>query len=196
MRTLKILPVAFLTCLAFVSLRHARAEEAVSREASEEPIVRRGFTLGLSIGAGATFLSPKSGVNSKNDGGLGGINLSIGGFLNPDLALLLKVTGVNYGAFDSELSTGIAAVVGPAVEYWLSDHFNLVGGAGLGVLTMEPKLSATTLTEYGFGGMAGINYFPWALRHHGLGFFADVSPIATSNFFVLTYQAGFSWQYY
>ena len=155
MRTLKILPVAFLTCLAFVSLRHARAEEAVSREASEEPIVRRGFTLGLSIGAGATFLSPKSGVNSKNDGGLGGINLSIGGFLNPDLALLLKVTGVNYGAFDSELSTGIAAVVGPAVEYWLSDHFNLVGGAGLGVLTMEPKLSATTLTEYGFGGMAG-----------------------------------------
>ena len=194
MRTLKILPVAI--CFAFLSFRHARAEEAISGVATEERIERRGFTLGLSVGAGATFLSPKNGGNSKNDGGLGGINLSIGGFLGPDLALLFKVTGVNYGPFDNELSSGIAAVMGPAVEYWLSDHFNLIGGAGLGVLTMQPKLSTDTLTEFGFGGMAGINYFPWALRHHGVGFFAEVTPIATSNFFVLTYQAGFSWQYY
>jgi hypothetical protein len=176
----------FLVSLILVPIGASHAEEAV---------VRQGFTFGLSVGAGAAFLNPKTG-DSKNDGGLGGINVMIGGFLNPDLALVLKAAGVNYGPFDSQLSTGIAGVAGPAVEYWLSDHFNLVGGVGVGLISMEDNRGFATMKEAGFGGMVSVNYFPWALKHHGLGFSIDLTPIFTSNYSILTYQAGFSWQYY
>jgi hypothetical protein len=33
---------------------------------------------------------------SKNYMGLGGLNLALGGFVNPDIAILFKIAGSNY----------------------------------------------------------------------------------------------------
>jgi hypothetical protein len=160
---------------------------------AEEPINRRGFTLGLSLGGGATYSSPKNG-NAQTQGGIGGLNLLIGGFINPNLALVGTIVGVNFGPFDKSLDHGFAGVACVAVEYWLSDHVNFLGGAGVGDLNVQQY--GVENKEGGLGLLAGFNYFPFAVAHHGLGLAIDITPFFTSNFFVLTYQAGFSWQYY
>jgi len=149
----------------------------------------------LSMGAGAAYVSPKDSGSSRTQGGLGGINILLGGFVNPDVAIVARIVGVNFGPFDSNLDHGIAGVLGPAVEYWLNDHFNIIGGLGVGAIDVQQKL-ASKQNEAGFGLMAGFNYFPLALAHHGLGLYVDVAPIFTSNFFILTYQGEFAWQYY
>lgn len=80
------------------------------------------------------------GVGVQNDSaieetavGLAGLNFGVGGFLNKDLALMFRVTGTyvthDLDGVDYRQSSGF---LGPSTQWWLSDRFNVEGGAGWG----------------------------------------------------------------
>jgi len=147
---------------ALASARPARAQG---------DIVRHGFTLQLSLGGGGAYIVPDQG-DSAHQGGLGGLNLMLGGFLSERTALAFKFVGVNFGPFDDRLSrdfgANIAGVGGPAAQYWLTDRVNLVGGFGFGVVDVKPR-GGPDENRVGLGLLLGLNVLPLATAHHGLG---------------------------
>lgn len=73
--------------------------------------------------------------------GLAGANLGVGGFLTEDLALMFRLSGTNV-AYDlglPETFSQVSAVGGPAVQYWISDRFNLEAGVGLGIWNADDE---------------------------------------------------------
>lgn len=164
----------------------------VPPEDESDEIERRGFTLQLSLGAGIAHIAPHRGVDYER-GGLGGLNLMLGGFLTPDVALVAKLSGVNWGPWDDDVEVGIAGGAGPAVQWWANDHFNMVVGAGLGVLSVGDE---DVDHPPGFAALAGLNIVPFALDRHGFGISLDFVPVFTEKGHALTFQGGLSWQYY
>ena len=80
------------------------------------------------------------GLGVQNDGsieetavGLTGVNFGIGGFLTRDVALMFRLSGTNVtydlAGGDYGQTSGVA---GPALQFWLSDKFNVEAGAGVG----------------------------------------------------------------
>ena len=78
--------------------------------------------------------------------GLAGVNLGVGGFLTPNLALIFRLAGTNVtydlGIGDYGQSSGVAA---PAIQYWLTDRFNIEAGAGVGFWRGDTDEDATGL---------------------------------------------------
>ena len=175
-----------LTCLVvFLCCRPAFAERA--------PILRQGFTAGLSLGGGGAVLTVDEAT--KHQFGLGGLNLEIGGFVAPNVALLFKVAGVNYGPFDDRLTLGLAESFGPAVQMWFGDRLNLTAGLGIGFMTEQPRDGIQT-QHLGAGLMLTLAVLPLALAHHGLGLALDIEPVFALNATAMAYQIGLTWQYY
>ncbi|MEQ9322857.1 MAG: hypothetical protein RIF41_27075 [Polyangiaceae bacterium] len=174
------------------------ASEDPSWDPSSDPeididgIHRHGFTIQLSLGAGMVSVIGEGGDDYQR-GGLGGLNLMLGGFLTEDVALVAKIAGVNWGPFDPDVDEGIAAGAAPAVQVWLGDHVNIVAGAGLGVLSVG---DADQPGEIGFAGMVGLNILAVALERHGFGLSLDFVPVITGEHTALTFQGGLAWQYY
>src|SRR5215831_4520184 len=147
------------------------ASPALAEEAQ-----RGGFTLGLSLGAGAASFGNGGGTEAA----LGGMNLFIGGFVTPRWAIAAKFSGVNYGPFDSRLKddfgANIAGVLGPVAQFWVNDRLSVNAGFGLGVMKLK-TLDGIESNQSGFGLMAGVMVLPLVLAHHGLGLYFDVAPI-------------------
>ena len=100
---------------------------------------RGGLTLLLGSGVGINGGWPR-GV------GLGGPSLGIGDFLEEDLAVMVRGTGV----FSSDR---LSYVVGLSLQYWLNNRFSVEGGPGVGAWMH-------TLEEggQGFGLIVGTSY--------------------------------------
>jgi hypothetical protein len=62
-----------------------------------------------------------------------------------------------------------------AEDHIVRQGFTLSLSMGAGAAYVSPKDSGSSRTQ---------------------GLYVDVAPIFTSNFFILTYQGGFAWQYY
>src|SRR5207253_9316495 len=92
--------MVLLVAIATLPASRAIAQAAPDPSSANGGIVRKGFTLALSIGVGAAVLSPPGG-GSSTEPAIGGVNVSLGGFLRPDLALLGRVGLVNYGPLKS-----------------------------------------------------------------------------------------------
>tara|TARA_R110002096_G_scaffold408075_3_gene607057 strand:- start:36177 stop:36731 length:555 start_codon:yes stop_codon:yes gene_type:complete len=99
---------------------------------------RQGFVISLSLGLGITQIRPEVG-DSENEAGLAGLNISLGGFLNPQLAVMARISGNNFslsnGVEDTSFVSGFA---GPVAQYWVEENIALEGGAGFGVVGPNP----------------------------------------------------------
>ena len=121
---------------------------------SQEPVEHRhGMTFEANIGLGFMWVESE-GQESETETALGGLNIGVGGWLNPRTAVTLRIAGTTYfeseGDVDLRFTTG---VVGPHVQYWLNDNFWLGGGAGIGVASVTidgPGISESD-SETGFG---------------------------------------------
>ncbi len=109
-------------------------------ESANEPVApqgpdRSGFTLLLTMGVGFQKLDAGRDWGT----GLGGLNLGIGGFVSPNLAVLFRFSGTNvrYGEPYEFLGDVVSGFAGPSVQYWASDSFNFEGGLGVGVVGYE-----------------------------------------------------------
>ena len=136
--------VAFIALMSFLLLALIPAGPARAQTAEPAPVPsapegpdRSGFTLLLTMGVG--FQKMDSHLDWKT--GLGGLNLGIGGFVSPKVAVMFRFSGtkVRYGSNDNFYREGdvVSGVFGPAVQYWASDSFNFEGGLGAGAISFE-----------------------------------------------------------
>ena len=115
--------------------------------------LKNGLTFEANLGVGYIWVESE-GQDSDKEVALGGLNIGVGGWLNPRMALSLRVAGVTYtdsqGDVDLRFTTGI---LGPHLQYWLDDHFWLGGGAGIGVaaVSIEGPGVSDSDSETGFG---------------------------------------------
>jgi hypothetical protein len=90
---------------------------------------RGGFTALVDLGVGVQSDS----AIEETAVGVAGVQFGVGAFVNRDLAVMFRLVGttVNYDLDGVEYGQ-TSGVVGPAVQWWLSDRFNVEGGAGWG----------------------------------------------------------------
>ncbi len=115
--------------------------------------LRRGMTGELNLGLGFIWARNGDGQESDTEVALAGLSAGIGGWLNPQMALTLRVAGATYStdsAFgNARFTTG---VVGPSLQYWLDDRMWIGGGAGIGFAAITVDgLDAQPDPETGFG---------------------------------------------
>ncbi len=114
----------------------------------------------LSIGFGMTTISPEQG-DGETENGLAGLNLDLGTYLNPELAVFVSLNGTSF-TIDSPIGdlnffNGFAGVI---AQYWLNPQVALGGGAGLGIFSVyndddsdsETGLALTGRASYRFAG--------------------------------------------
>ncbi|HEV7555611.1 MAG TPA: hypothetical protein VGO00_09170, partial [Kofleriaceae bacterium] len=81
------------------------------------------------------------GTSATSDTKVGGaLNLGIGGWIAPNVAITGRIAGVTYSPPDQDDGMGgtisqsiTGAFIGPTVQFWLNPHLWLGGGAGLAV---------------------------------------------------------------
>lgn len=79
--------------------------------------------------------------------GIAPLGVSIGGYFNPRLALLLRLAGTSYFRGNSQI---VQTFAGPVVEVWPHDRWFLGGGVGLATFGPNPFLGASAVsTDHG-----------------------------------------------
>jgi hypothetical protein len=163
--TLKEIPMAatslirlFALVLALISLPSLASAQAD----------RGGFTLLLNGGLGAQ-------ADTEIDDaalGLSGLNLGLGGFVAPKLAVLGRFSGtnVNYDLF--EQSSG---VWGATVQYWARDRAAIEVGAGFGYWRAEG------FDDTGFGLILGTHFTIVNRGKHNFQAGLEYAPAFTTN---------------
>ena len=157
---------------------------------------REGFTLELGLGLGITHVAP-DGFDSETNVGLAPISLSLGGFLNEDLALMARMAGTSWfeDAGNDTLQIG-SYFYGAALQYWLSDEAFLAGGVGYGVLANNPFFSESNGIEPK-GGLAFTlrgGYAVYTSRNHALGFTLEFFPEFFDEVTTFGTAINFQWQ--
>jgi hypothetical protein len=142
---------------------------------------RGGFTLLLNIGVGFQ----RDEFIGTTETGLGGLNLGIGGFVNPDMALWLRVSGTNvdYGG-----TRQVSGVGGPGIQYWVNDRVNLEGVVGVGFWDVEG------INETGFGAMLGASVVLFNRGGHNFQLGVEYAPAFTDPETVHNIGIVFGWQ--
>jgi len=96
----------------------------------------QGLTFEGNLGFGFMWARDSSGDISQSDTqGALGYAIGLGGWLNPQVALSLRISG---NVFSQDLGGGFSEVfsqtfVGPSIQFWLDPHLWLGGGVGAAV---------------------------------------------------------------
>jgi len=96
----------------------------------QSPIERKGFIIGLGVGAGVITLEDSNQELTFDDaeGGIYLPNLKFGWMLNDRLAIMMSLPGMQYEYEGKDRS--FDAIV-PALQYWVKDKWWINGGIGL-----------------------------------------------------------------
>src|SRR5262249_46665667 len=146
-----------------------------AREAHAQTPIRQGFTLELGLGAAVTTANDEIDAFAPGGGGIptdrtfrtsDGValpSLSLGAFLDPQLALMVRLAGTTYTptfyAYENDF-------VGPVLQYWPDDHLFLGVGAGLALFGPSPFSSASGKPDGGFGVTARVGVAPFTFEKH------------------------------
>ena len=120
--------------------------------------VRAGLTVELGLGI-AWFNIPDADVSR---GGLHGLNLTIGGFLNPSIAIEGRITG---GTMFSDSGAGRVTVGAllANVQYWPNDWLIIGGGLGFVIAQAEAGyFTARTDPGFALNGRIGAAFARWS----------------------------------
>ena len=146
---------------------------------------RGGFTFLIDLGAG---LQRDTGLE-KSAVGLAGLNLGIGAFATPDLAILARFSGTNasyeapFGDFKQ-----VSGVLAPTLQYWASDKVNLEGGVGVGVWNAEGE------SDRGLGLILGVGFTVFNRGKHNLQLGLEYAPAFTEPGTVHNFGITFGYQ--
>ena len=133
---------------------------------------RGGFTLLVNLGVG---FQNDTGIE-ESAVGFAGLNLGVGGFIKPNLAILGRSSGTSasyetaFGDFRQ-----VSGVVGATLQYWTSDKVYLEGGAGVGVWSADDE------SDKGFGLILGAGYTVWNRGKHNLQVGVEYAPAFTDG---------------
>ena len=142
----------------------------------------------LSIGYGLTTVSPDVG-EGQTEGGLAGLNLNLGTYLNPDLAVFVNLGGTSFtvdtGFGDVDFINGFLGLVG---QYWLTPKISLGGGAGLGIFAITSDSDTDPETGLAITGRASYRFVgSWQAMLAITPSFYDGATV-TSTSFLAAYQ--------
>jgi hypothetical protein len=176
---------------------------AMAPRASAQPLPqlpqlanRDGFTFELNLGAGITVASAKD-AGSESYGSLGGLDLALGGFINRDTALMLRIAGTTAFVSNPNVvgddTTVTHAFFGPAVQVW-SDHVFFGGGLGLAALQGHAN-GEDSKVESGFGIDGRIGYELSESAHSAWSISAEVNEGLFKEGNVTSLALLFGWQY-
>jgi|SRR5688572_12024198 len=123
--------------------------------------------------------------------GLAGVNFGVGGFLTRDLALLFRLSGTNvtYDLAGGDYGQA-SGVVGPALQFWLSDKFNVEAGAGVGFWRGD-----TDEDNQGFGFILGAGVSIFNRGKHNVQLGMQYAPAFTEPGTVHNFGFTFGYQF-
>lgn len=93
----------------------------------------QGVTFEANLGIGYAHLTDQnSNMTLDTDADLAGLDIGVGGWITPQLALTGRIAGVNIKYQGTENLDGniVLAWVGPSLQYWPDPHFWFGGGIG------------------------------------------------------------------
>ncbi|MCE9578829.1 MAG: hypothetical protein K8W52_37235, partial [Deltaproteobacteria bacterium] len=86
---------------------------------------------------------------------LGGLDLGVGGWASPQLAITGRIAGVTWSENGGRLTSG--ALLG-AAQYWIDDHLWIGGGLGIGVGVVSGTNTSESHTGFGLEARAGYTF--------------------------------------
>jgi hypothetical protein len=168
-------------------------------KAQEKPGPHRsGFTLELGIGFAITHIFPSVGGNFTKIG-MAPLSLSLGGFVNNDLAIMFRMAGASYfreNAF-GDLQDVALGFYGVHVQYWFNDWYFISGGPGLalyGAVFGRTSLDPRIKPGFGFNVRTGFSFASW--KHHSLRFSLELFPSFFSKVKAMAETIIFEWQWF
>lgn len=160
--------------------------------------VRNGFTLELGIGVSFMHVLPKSG-STLNKVGLAPLSLSLGGFVNNDLAVMFRMTGGSWfreNAFGN-LQSWVMGFYGVHVQYWFNDWFFVSGGPGFtlyGSVVGRTSLDGKIKAGGGINVRTGFSVATW--ENHSLRFSLELFGSFFQGLNVVAETIIFEWQWF
>lgn len=146
---------------------------------------RSGFTLLVDLGVG---IQNDTGLE-ETAVGLGGINVGIGAFITPNLAIMGRFSGTyaeqDFGFASVNQASGVLA---PIVQYWVNDRFNLRAGAGFGVWSADDE------SDRGLGVIVGFGATVFQRGKHSLQVGVEYAPAFTDPGTVHNFGFTFGYQ--
>ena len=144
---------------------------AAGNAAAQSPD-RGGFTFLVNLGAGIQSDS----ALEETKTGLAGLNVGVGGFFTPNLAIMGRFSGTSatYDTVSGEFSQR-SGVVGPSLQYWANDKLYVEGGVGLGWWSVEDD------SDRGLGLILGAGYTVWNRGKHNLQVGVEYAPAFTDT---------------
>jgi hypothetical protein len=116
--------------------------------------LRNGLTFEANIGFGWMRIADDN-DSDTSDLTLGGLDLGVGGWVNPRLAIGVRAAGVTYSENGGRLTN--AVLVG-GLQYWANDNFWIGGGLGLGVLAASSDGDSDSISGFGMDLRAGYTF--------------------------------------
>jgi len=116
--------------------------------------LRHGMTFEANLGIGWIHGS-SNGDSYTSDVTVGGLDLGVGGWANPRLAITARIAGATYSEDSGRLTSG--ALLG-AAQYWIDDHFWIGGGLGLGIGVATRNNSSESHRGLGLDARAGYTF--------------------------------------
>ena len=133
---------------------------------------RGGFTFNVDLGFGMQ----NDTALEESGTGLAGLNVGVGGFFRPNLAIMGRFSGTNVSyetpAADFSQTSGVVA---PILQYWTSDKVYVQGGVGLGWWRVDED------SDRGLGLILGAGYTVWNRGKHNLQVGVEYSPAFTET---------------
>ena len=155
------------------------------------PAVRTGLTFEANLGFGIFRVSNDSG-DSESENGLGGLDLGVGGWVNPKLAVTLRAAGVTYSDDGGSIKQ---AFFGPSAQYFVSPNAFIGGGVGLGVARASlDGFGSDSETGFALDLRAGYTFNPDA--KHAFNASIEITPafIEDVTFTGIAFLAGYQLQ--
>ncbi len=133
---------------------------------------RGGFTALVDLGVGVQHDTSIE----ETAVGLAGLNVGAGAFLTRNLALMFRLaaTNVSYDFGPAGDYRQVSGIVGPALQYWVSDRFNVEAGAGFGFWS-----AGSDEDETGLGLLLGAGVTVFNRGRHNLQFGIQYVPAFT-----------------
>ncbi|MDD9941754.1 MAG: hypothetical protein OXU20_11985 [Myxococcales bacterium] len=167
----------------------------LSRIPDEYP-ERRGFTLEIGLGLAFSHVSGDL-FDSALHLGLAPLSLSLGGFVTPELAIMLRMAGTSW--FEDILGDSVLITntfYGGAMQFWISRAAFLGAGIGIGVLNdsliFSSPIDIRAETGLILTGRAGWAFY--TSGYHALALVGEIFPAFYGDATVLGFALNLQWQ--
>lgn len=133
----------------------------------------------VTTGGGVAALPPLAAVTLNSDAALAGLDLGVGGWINPHLAVTARIAGgqVKFDQLGTTGGTPVNLFFGPSAQYWFDDHIWAGGGLGFATFRQVGDGSSNNDGSNGFGlDLRGGYSFGQPTSNHAFNVSLEVNP--------------------